>query len=210
MGWEHRGNPGPQPRASNMRAVEWDPELELLANRWAAQCGQSIAMGNFALNNDLSFIVNWYDNVEMFDKNDILNYGIKYENRYPSPSQYAQLVWAETYQIGCARVAFQRANGSDVSYKEHFICNYGPTGNIPGQRMYKIGEPCSECPDGTACDTEYPGLCGSEASYDVVYERQLQVKVHQIENVGEKIHLSVLVGVTHLFTTIVSYLIEQL
>lgn len=92
MGWETRGGPGPQPRASNMRMVEWDGELAVLANRWAAQCvfahdlcrdlakypvGQNIARGNYALNNDLSFIVDWFDAVEMFGYDEISRYRIK-------------------------------------------------------------------------------------------------------------------------------------
>lgn len=73
--------------------------------------------------------------------------------------------------MGCARIAFQSANGSGVFYKEHFICNYGPTGNIPGQTVYKIGEPCSACPEGTACTVEYPGLCGSETVFAINYKK---------------------------------------
>lgn len=37
-GNEERGNPGPQPPAANMRALEWNAELTLVAERWAAQC----------------------------------------------------------------------------------------------------------------------------------------------------------------------------
>ncbi|KAJ8946738.1 hypothetical protein NQ318_002568 [Aromia moschata] len=153
-GKERRGDPGPQPMASNMRIIEWDPELAIVASRWASQCvfahdmcrdvsrypvGQNIAKGNFALNNDLSFIVSWYETVEMFNKAGISRFQLRHHNRYPSPLQYAQLVWAETYQVGCARVAFQRADGPKVTYTEHFVCNYGPSGNIPGQRVYKVG-----------------------------------------------------------------------
>lgn len=39
------------------------------------------------------------------------------------------------------------------------VCNYGPAGNIPGEVVYKDGEPCSECPEGTECSTQYIGLC---------------------------------------------------
>lgn len=37
-GNEKRGKPGPQPPAANMRALEWNSELTLVAERWAAQC----------------------------------------------------------------------------------------------------------------------------------------------------------------------------
>lgn len=37
-GDEKRGYVGPQPPASNMRAMEWNHELATVAERWAAQC----------------------------------------------------------------------------------------------------------------------------------------------------------------------------
>nr|CAH7765809.1 unnamed protein product [Callosobruchus chinensis] len=84
-------------------------------------------------------------------------------------AQYTQLVWAETYQIGCARIVFQGPESPSVSYREHFVCNYGPSGNIPGHPVYRIGEPCSQCPPGTGCTLDYPGLCGQEPSFNITY-----------------------------------------
>lgn len=40
-GLEKRGSPGPQPKAANMRVLEWNNELSLIAERWAAQCTYS-------------------------------------------------------------------------------------------------------------------------------------------------------------------------
>lgn len=37
-GDEKRGSWGSQPSASNMRAMEWNHELAMVAERWAAQC----------------------------------------------------------------------------------------------------------------------------------------------------------------------------
>lgn len=51
-----------------------------------------------------------------------------------------------------------------MSYHEHFICNYGPTGNIPGQPVYRIGPPCSGCEEGTGCTLDYPALCSGTSS----------------------------------------------
>ncbi|KAJ8910008.1 hypothetical protein NQ315_006012 [Exocentrus adspersus] len=199
MGQETRGNPGPQPSASNMRVVEWDAKLALSANRWAAQCvfahdlcrdlaiypvGQNIAKGNYALNNDLSFIVDWYDAVDMFGFDEIPSYQLKNPKMYPAASQYTQLIWAETYRVGCARVAFQRTEGANLTYREHLVCNYGPSGNIPNQPIYKIGSPCSECPEGTGCGIEYPGLCSRENIQDMKYKGRPSkpVKLWHLEN----------------------------
>lgn len=38
LGLETFGKSGPLPKASNMRKMLWDKELELMAQRWADQC----------------------------------------------------------------------------------------------------------------------------------------------------------------------------
>lgn len=41
VGMEGRGNPGPQPKAANMRQMKWDKELAYFARIWAAQCSRN-------------------------------------------------------------------------------------------------------------------------------------------------------------------------
>ncbi|XP_072389787.1 venom allergen 5 2-like isoform X2 [Diabrotica undecimpunctata] len=179
LGLEYRGNPGPQPQASNMREIEWNSELANTAQRWASQCiyahdicrdsdkypvGQNIARGTFATNYDISFIAGWYKNIQWINASDVLNYQNTSLGAYQS---YTQLIWADTYEIGCARIVFENGYESNVSYHEHFICNYGPTGNIRGQPIYKIGTPCLSCPEGTGCSITYSGLCQNEFSYEI-------------------------------------------
>ena len=69
---------------------------------------------------------------------------------------YTQLAWAQTWRIGCGKITYQPEgeNGQQL-----YICNYGLAGNLIRSEMYKIGEPCAECPLGTECSEEYPGLC---------------------------------------------------
>nr|CAI5838793.1 unnamed protein product [Callosobruchus analis] len=188
-GEEIRGAPGPQYKAANMRAVEWNDELEELAKRWVSQCiyghdacrdlerypvGQNIARGNGFLNDDIAYIADWYSSVDEFDRAWISEYQLPYLD---IRTQYTQLVWAETYQIGCARIVFQGPESPLVSYREHFVCNYGPSGNIPGHPVYRIGEPCSQCPPGTGCTLEYPGLCGQEPFFNITYIKKPQQAV---------------------------------
>lgn len=71
--------------------------------------------------------------------------------------------------LGCARAVFQKSTGFEVEYREHFICNYGPSGNIPKQPVYKVGAPCSFCHEGTSCTLEYPSLCGSMYKLAIYY-----------------------------------------
>ncbi|XP_050311768.1 venom allergen 3-like [Anthonomus grandis grandis] len=172
---ETYGNPGPQYPASNMRLVSWDKELAQVALRWAAQCvfdhdkcrdldrfpvGQNIAQGTYGSKSDLEHIADWYELVDDFNKNFVKMYNGSQMEQY---APYTQLVWADTYLVGCARVAFQTSSSGRYVYNEHFVCNYGPSGNIPQQSIYKIGEACSACPEGTYCtNPEYPGLCSSQ------------------------------------------------
>ncbi|KAF6214867.1 hypothetical protein GE061_009611 [Apolygus lucorum] len=91
--------------------------------------------------------------------------------KYNKPSNYAteflpRMLWAETYKIGCVDVST-----SMIWYGEHtkfysrsHVCNYAPEGTIEGQPVYKEGETCSACPEGTKCRPEslYPNLCATD------------------------------------------------
>ena len=84
---------------------------------------------------------------------------------------YTQVVWADTYAVGCGLVNFKvRHSISCNSLSSHFFesgswyktmiaCNYAVGGNMMGSSMYKVGEGCSECPAGTACDSTFDKLC---------------------------------------------------
>lgn len=74
--------------------------------------------------------------------------------------------------IGCARAVFQRSSDAQVSYREHVICNYGPSGNIPNQPVYLIGIPCSACQEGTSCTLDYPSLCGGKITFIDVFHKK--------------------------------------
>ena len=47
----------------------------------------------------------------------------------------------------------------DGWYKTIINCNYAEGGNMSGGSMYKMGEGCSNCPVGTACDSTFDKLC---------------------------------------------------
>ncbi|KAH1018289.1 venom allergen 3-like [Dendroctonus ponderosae] len=173
MGLEPEGDPGPQPTAANMKLISWDQELANVGARWATQCvfahdkcrdlarfpvGQNLGWGMYASKSDLQHVADWYELVQYSNGEILASYDVTTQDLAP----FTQLIWADTYLVGCARVSFQRQENGETVYREHFFCNYGPSGNIPGQAVYKVGEPCSACPEGTFCtDPEYPGLCGS-------------------------------------------------
>ena len=71
---------------------------------------------------------------------------------------YIQIVWAETYLIGCAVMQY-KSNNVKTPYEALTYCNCGPGGNVSkvdeygneiGKPVYKNGKkPASLCPTGT-------------------------------------------------------------
>lgn len=53
--------------------------------------------------------------------------------------QFAQMIWAETDSVGCAKSLYG-------FYETIFFCLYFPAGRQVGKPAFKRGEPCSECP----------------------------------------------------------------
>ncbi|XP_034179968.2 venom allergen 3-like [Osmia lignaria lignaria] len=147
QGRETKGNPGPQPPASNMQVLFWDTELAEIAQRWANQClggydtcrhvdrflvGQTVyrtsAYGS--LSTTLSQVVDWwYQGVKNMDRKQV--------SRLTSTngvSDYTQLVWAKTNRLGCGKMKYKIG-----SYMYLFVvCNYGPSGKFLTDPVYEI------------------------------------------------------------------------
>ncbi|KAK9882849.1 hypothetical protein WA026_023546 [Henosepilachna vigintioctopunctata] len=177
-GNESRGSQGAQPPAANMRKLEWDDELAVIAETWTRQCqetsdrcrdverfpvGQNVGSDYASKSSHLGFIHMWYESVVNFSSEDVAHY-----TKQASTEKYTQIVWAETYRVGCARAVFQKVNNYDVIYQEILVCNYGPAGNIPGQQVYMKGTPCSACYEGSRCESDYPSLCARIGKVPVV------------------------------------------
>ncbi|XP_063988420.1 uncharacterized protein LOC135168316 [Diachasmimorpha longicaudata] len=157
-GKETRGNPGPQPAATNMGDLEWDDELAYIAQRWANQCddehdscrdtysewvGQNLNWGawsdGYHPNVIRDLIDNWYNEVEHFNANTV-------SSLKPKPPgvklyHYVQMVWADTKRIGCGISKYTRNKPTQYNpnmWPELFlVCNYGPTGVIQDWPLYK-------------------------------------------------------------------------
>ncbi|GBM11931.1 hypothetical protein AVEN_160120-1, partial [Araneus ventricosus] len=71
------------------------------------------------------------------------------------------VIWSKTWRIGCGYTAYKTGK----KYNRFYVCNYGPSGNVRDQPVYKQGQPCSACPSNTCCGSSctsgpnYPGLC---------------------------------------------------
>lgn len=167
------------PPAANMRALSWDDELAVIAQRWADQCtdghdkersvsrfhvGQNVALvWTYEYEDDLldepdwdSQIYAWYNEATEFH----------FKSASISPFQFSkklghftQLVWADTYKIGCGYAYYRQ---SVRGLTKIYVCNYGPGGNIIGTSMYEQS-PVATCRPGLvpAINT-YNGLCDKD------------------------------------------------
>ncbi|CAH6778681.1 glioma pathogenesis-related protein 1 [Phodopus roborovskii] len=150
------------PTARNMLYMSWDPELARIAKTWAKFCqflhnpqlktqlhpnftvlGENIWTGSLTLFSASSAITDWYNEIEYYD--------CSTKRSSDGCGHYTQVVWADTYKVGCAVQFCPRVSHfSSLSNGAYFICNYGPGGNYPTW-PYKQGPTCSECPKGDSC-----------------------------------------------------------
>ncbi|XP_010284631.1 PREDICTED: cysteine-rich venom protein-like, partial [Phaethon lepturus] len=151
---------GVKPTASNMLKMEWCPPAAKNAQKWADRCTLSHSPANMRTTTVLcgenlfmssapfswSVVIQaWYNEEKDFE------YGTGAKTQGAVIGHYTQMVWYNSYQIGCA-VAFC----PNSIYKYFYVCQYCPMGNIQSliQTPYKKGEPCGDCPN--SCEN---GLC---------------------------------------------------
>ena len=143
------------PTAQAMPPLVWDADLERRAQDWADACRDGLLNdlipGLLDHNPDRSVGFPFYvgeniygirgaiasaiDTVVFWD-------GEKTDYNYASNScgvlkvcgHYTQVVWANSRRVGCARSLC-----GGLFYPSSVVCNYGPGGNISGQRPYVSG-----------------------------------------------------------------------
>ncbi|XP_031205365.1 GLIPR1-like protein 2 [Mastomys coucha] len=78
-------------------------------------------------------------------------------------SHYIQLVWDNSYKVGCAVTPCARAGA--FTYAALFICNYAPGGTLT-RRPYQAGQFCSRCGPEDKC-TDF--LCSNTDRDEATY-----------------------------------------
>ncbi|XP_020035865.1 glioma pathogenesis-related protein 1 [Castor canadensis] len=149
------------PAARNMLHMTWDPVLAQIAKAWAKQCqfkhntqldsrlhpnftslGENIWTGSLSLFSVSSAISSWYNEIQYYDFNT--------QKCTKVCGHYTQVVWADSYKVGCAVQFCPIVSGVTFTNAAHFICDYGPAGNYPTW-PYKKGATCSACPQNDKC-----------------------------------------------------------
>ncbi|NXD85952.1 GLIP1 protein, partial [Halcyon senegalensis] len=157
------------PPASNMFRMSWDAALAKTAKAWAKKCmfrhntyikipgkvhptfspvGENIWTGTATFFSVDAALSDWFNEVSSYDFNT--------NSCTDVCGHYTQVVWAESYKVGCA-VHFCNTveNFPGLFRAAHFVCDYGPAGNYP-RKPYEVGQPCSGCSNEKCVDR----LCG--------------------------------------------------
>ncbi|NXP47840.1 GLIP1 protein, partial [Heliornis fulica] len=147
-----------KPPARNMLRMSWDAALAKSAKAWAKKCkfkhntylkkqgkvhptftpvGENIWTGTASIFSVNAALSDWF--------NEVRSYNFDTNGCTDMCGHYTQVVWAESYKVGCA-VHFCNAVEyfPGISKAAHFVCNYGPAGNYP-RKPYEAGQPCHGC-----------------------------------------------------------------
>lgn len=117
------------PAASNMRQMEWNAEVAALTQTWADACqlNKTTPVRINSSQTDCSTIfkttsrgMNWHKTIDLWF-NQVHFYLYPGTVRGRDAGLYTQLVWAETYQVGCAWTYCLEF--------DHYVCSYCPGGN---------------------------------------------------------------------------------
>uniref|UniRef100_A0A8C2N8N4 GLIPR1 like 1 n=2 Tax=Capra hircus TaxID=9925 RepID=A0A8C2N8N4_CAPHI len=151
------------PPAADMKYMSWDEALAKTAEAWAKKCkfshnscssklyechptfqyaGENLWLGPLTISAAKFAIDMWYDERKFYDFNT--------KSCSKICGHYTQVVWADSYKVGCAVAICPNFGSPDSAL---FVCNYAPAGNYPNMSPYRTGTPCSMC-EGDTCENK--------------------------------------------------------
>ncbi|XP_069486455.1 GLIPR1-like protein 1 isoform X1 [Ambystoma mexicanum] len=156
------------PPAADMLHMTWDLKLSEIAKAYVEKCvfGHNPDLGNPHKLHPVFKVVG--ENIWLGPPGTLIVASESWYNEtrfYTYSTQacsevcghYTQLVWANSYKLGCAAHVCNRVPGFEEEFLMMVICNYGPAGNFPSH-PYVSGIPCSSC---IAEDTCENNLCNN-------------------------------------------------
>ncbi|XP_029893720.2 cysteine-rich venom protein DIS2-like [Aquila chrysaetos chrysaetos] len=159
------------PTARNMLKMVWSEEAAKNAQKWANKCGMKISPRDQRVINGVtcgenvllsSYPKTWAEAIKVwYSQSSNFKYGFGATAKNVNIENYTQLIWYNSYQIGCA-VAYCSKN----QFNYFYVCQYCPAGNNAMQiaTPYKSGPKCADCPG--HCDR---GLCTNPCKYQDVF-----------------------------------------
>jgi len=169
-----------QPPAADMIELQWDDELARVAQARADSCefghecldcrrvsrfkvGQNIfrARDNRLEPAEWRYVIrSFFSEIDLFPGSGSIA-SFKYT---PGTGHYTQMMWSRVTRVGCGLITYYNTDTAPLIAR-YYVCDYGPSGNKVGERMYLPGSTCSSCPRGTSCGINYPGLCSGTGSF---------------------------------------------
>ncbi|XP_050303598.1 venom allergen 5-like [Anthonomus grandis grandis] len=142
-----------QPKAINLKRISWDSYLAGKAQDNANTCDyhhDTVEDARFQVGQNIAEVTefgyvqgaNWTDAILLWWSEHLLYH-------YPDSTDdetghYTQVAWADTYLVGCGYTQYPIEEGEEDT-NLYYVCNYGPSGNWPGQPPYETGD--SGCED---------------------------------------------------------------
>lgn len=169
------------PTASNMRRLSWDKNLEISAREslmmsLSSSCTLS-PQECFWTTSSGDFIENYAMSGRSGEPPDVEEVAMSWMFQNSSEpfddvvrQKLGKVVRAETAHMGCGDVVFTEKGLS----ARFLLCLYSPGLDneifIDPREGYTTGEPCSNCPPGTACNetSKYPSLCAEIDEIDII------------------------------------------
>ncbi|XP_022825462.1 uncharacterized protein LOC111355669 [Spodoptera litura] len=166
------------PPAANMLQLHWVEELAREAQRWADQCrrprrveehdtcrdlysvtvGQCVASKIGETPRRIDFMVDIWNKQSQYYNHSILNYEPPSNDKYYY-GDFAQLYWAKSYMVGCARSRFQIIWKGGLKFVERLVCNVAPAGPEPYDRLWRPHPPTELCPYRATLSSSWRNLC---------------------------------------------------
>nr|XP_039250396.1 glioma pathogenesis-related protein 1-like [Styela clava] len=154
--------------SSNMRYMTWDGELAWNAEVYGRRCRyrrnkykkhskySSIGENMFATKASSSVFKPPMAIRKWFSENSNFNYYSRTCLSKKVCGHYTQVVWAESFKVGCALTKCTFI--SELQYRNSllFICYYATAGNVTGEdgklvSVYEVGNACSKCDKDDYC-----------------------------------------------------------
>lgn len=179
------GNTSGLPPASDMLEMEWDDDLAAVAQAHANLCSSEFFEGASMNIEKLPHVGawRWLTRTDSEDNN-------RYWERYiraiyqmakniswapsdshvmttPGAESFTHLASAKTWRVGCGFVKYL-SQRTGRGLEKLYTCAYGPENPTRPTELYKAGQACSKCPEGTCCGSScrrygfippFEGLC---------------------------------------------------
>ncbi|XP_064002801.1 cysteine-rich venom protein ophanin-like [Pogoniulus pusillus] len=154
-----------------MLKMVWSEKAAKNAQKWAKKCEMRISPKEMRTINGATCGENvllsanpktWTEAIQVwYSQSSNFKYGYGSTAKNSNIENYTQLIWYNSYQIGCA-VAYCPTN----RFSYFYVCQYCPSGNNAMQiaTPYKSGPKCGDCPG--HCER---GLCTNPCKYQDQY-----------------------------------------